>query len=179
VTQQGHACFGATGIVLGHEFLNQLEVRLDEEVNGKRRGLLKRSHVSRLGYARRGGGNTQSAVRMDLAREQFMIEARNEIRRIERVMMNNNPDIRRIDVDGNDIIVGDLVYVLDHPMTGWVCKIVAMNELGPIELEPSMPPQVLRRPSRIDLENRRNRPVNIEVNADNVRLMVNVRFNDE
>ena len=180
VTYEPHRCHGKSGTVGKVRSYNTVEVILDEEVDGKREGIIRREHITRLGYGRVQGYNvSDKGIAMTAARDHFLREARAEVRRIEAIMMNDAGHIVRHDVDGNEIVIGDLVVMMsemniDHPLINWVCKVVTMQQVGPIELEPLMPPQVLRRPSRLDLVQRRHRMDHFQIDPDRVRLFENV-----
>ena len=164
VSNPNHRCADVAGTVEAIQDGENYMVKLDEIVNGRRIGPMHRSDMKRLDFSHDSSYvMTRARMRMMEARDLVMDEMELEMIRLIEIEQNQSLSTVKLDVNGNEVFVGDMVYVapeegMEHPFKDWLCQVQRVKVTGELVLRLGMPPRRLRRPSRQEIYLRRERP---------------------
>ena len=94
-----------------------------------------------------------------------MLEVEQELNRIANISQFDVEQSDRLDMDGEKIFVGDLVYIapgldIEHHYKDWLCYVRNFCPNGQLLVNAGMPPHNLRRASRSNIEQRCGRSGN-------------------
>ena len=176
VTNPSHCCVGVQGVILSEHRNQTLNVLLDRPVAGRSEGHIKRADIKRIGFNREVGHNMTTQHRiMAQALNDFVLEVERELNRIADISQFDVKQSDRLDMDGEKIFVGDLVYIapgldIEHHYKDWLCYVRNFRPDGQLLVNAGMPPQ---RTSRSNIEQRCGRSGNpgFSIACQHVRLM--------
>ena len=181
VCNPNHRCAHVTGTVQRVTNGENYVVRMDKVVHGIQVGPMHRSDMKRLDFSHDSEYvMTESRRRMMEARDRAMDEMELEMIRLCEIEQNQAVSAVKLDVNGNEVFVGDMVYVapeegMEHPFKDWLCQVQRVKLDGQLVLRLGMPPQRLQRSSRQERHMRRPKIPLIYIRSGQVRV-INMAF---
>ena len=127
VTTPTHRCVGIQGVITSERPNLTFDVILDRAVDGCTEGVLRRADIKRIGFNREVGyPMTTQHHNMARAHNDLVLEIERELNRIADIAQFDVDQGDRVDMDGEKIFVGNLVYIgpgldIQHYDKDWLC----------------------------------------------------------